>query len=50
MRRVVSLKSALALAILVGLLAFLAGSYSTPTPATAQEEAQAALALDDRGP
>ena len=36
MRKVVSLKSAFALAILVGLLAFLAGSYSTPTPATAQ--------------
>ena len=36
MRRVVSLKLAFALAILVGLLAFLAGSYSAPTPATAQ--------------
>ena len=36
MRRLVSVKFAIALAILVGLLAFVAGSYSTPAPATAQ--------------
>ena len=36
MRRLVSVRSAIALAILVGLLAFVAGSYSTPAPATAQ--------------
>ena len=36
MRRLVSVKSAIALAILVGILAFVAGWYTTPTPATAQ--------------
>ena len=36
MRSLVSVKSAIALAILVGVLAFVAGWYSTPTPATAQ--------------
>jgi TRAP-type mannitol/chloroaromatic compound transport system substrate-binding protein len=36
MRRLVSLKSAFFAAVAVGLLAFLAGSHSAPTPATAQ--------------
>jgi TRAP-type mannitol/chloroaromatic compound transport system substrate-binding protein len=36
MRRLVSLRSAIALALVVGLLAFLVGVYSAPTPATAQ--------------
>ena len=36
MRRLVSVRSAIALSILVGLLAFVAGWYSTPAPATAQ--------------
>ena len=36
MRRLVPMKSAIVLALVVGLLAFLAGSYSAPTPATAQ--------------
>ena len=35
MRRLISLKAAVALAGVVGLLAFVAGSYLTPTPATA---------------
>ena len=36
MRKMVSLRSAIALALTVALLAFLAGSYSAPRPATAQ--------------
>jgi TRAP-type mannitol/chloroaromatic compound transport system substrate-binding protein len=36
MGRLVSARSAIALAILVGILAFVAGYYSTPAPATAQ--------------
>jgi TRAP-type mannitol/chloroaromatic compound transport system substrate-binding protein len=36
MRKLVSARSAIALAVLVGVAAFLAGWYSTPTPATAQ--------------
>ena len=36
MRRLVSVRSAIALALVVALLSFLAGSYSRPTPATAQ--------------
>ncbi len=36
MRKMVSLRSAIALAVVLAFLAFLAGSYSTPAPATAQ--------------
>jgi len=36
MRRLVSIQSAIVLAVVVGLLAFIAGLYSAPTPATAQ--------------
>ncbi len=36
MRKLIPLRSAIALALVLGLLAFLAGSYSAPTPATAQ--------------
>ena len=36
MRRLIPLKSAIALGLALALLAFLAGSYSAPTPATAQ--------------
>ena len=36
MRRQIPLRSAVAFAVLIALLAFFAGSYSTPTPATAQ--------------
>jgi TRAP-type mannitol/chloroaromatic compound transport system substrate-binding protein len=36
MPRLISLKSALAFALIVAVLAFLAGSYSAPAPATAQ--------------
>ncbi|MBI2016133.1 MAG: hypothetical protein HYS77_11445, partial [Candidatus Rokubacteria bacterium] len=36
MRKQIPLRSAIALALVLGLLAFLAGSYSAPTPATAQ--------------
>jgi TRAP-type mannitol/chloroaromatic compound transport system substrate-binding protein len=36
MRRLVSIKTAVLVAVAVGLLAFLAGSHSAPTPATAQ--------------
>ena len=36
MHRLIPLRSALALALVLALLAFLAGSYSAPTPATAQ--------------
>ena len=36
MRRLVSIQSAIVLAVVVGLLAFIAGLYSSPTPATAQ--------------
>ncbi len=36
MRKLVTIQSALALALVIGLLAFLAGVYSAPTPATAQ--------------
>jgi TRAP-type mannitol/chloroaromatic compound transport system substrate-binding protein len=36
MRRLIPLRSAIALALVLGLLAFLAGAYSAPTPATAQ--------------
>ena len=36
MRRLISLRFALALTLVVAVLAFLAGSYSAPTPATAQ--------------
>jgi len=36
MRRLVPIQSAIVLAVVVGVLAFLAGSYSAPTPATAQ--------------
>ena len=36
MGRLVPLRSALASAVIVAVLAFLAGSYSTPAPATAQ--------------
>ena len=36
MRTLVSVRSAVALAVVVGILAFLAGSYSAPVPATAQ--------------
>src|SRR5688572_2847551 len=36
MQRLVSLRCALGLAIVAGILAFLAGSYSVPTPAVAQ--------------
>ena len=36
MRKLIPLRSAIALALVLGLLAFLAGSYSSPTPATAQ--------------
>lgn len=36
MRKLIPLRSAIALALAVALLAFLAGAYSAPTPATAQ--------------
>ena len=36
MRRLISLRSAIALALALAFLAFLAGSYSVPAPATAQ--------------
>ena len=36
MRRMISTRTAIALALIVGLLAFLAGSYGAPAPATAQ--------------
>src|SRR6266508_6272434 len=36
MRRLVPIESAVALTLVVGVLAFLAGSFSAPTPATAQ--------------
>ncbi len=36
MRRLISLRSAIGFAVVVAVLAFLAGSYSAPTPATAQ--------------
>ena len=36
MHRLVPVQSAIVLAVVVGLVAFLAGSYSAPTPATAQ--------------
>ena len=36
MRTVISVKSALALTIVIAVLAFIAGTYSAPTPATAQ--------------
>ena len=45
MRKGVSVRSAIALAILVGILAFVAGSYSTLVPATAQEGRQASAPI-----
>ncbi|MBI2494195.1 MAG: C4-dicarboxylate ABC transporter, partial [Candidatus Rokubacteria bacterium] len=36
MRKLIPLRSAIALALALALLAFLAGAYSAPTPATAQ--------------
>ena len=36
MRRLVTVRSAVALAVVIGVLAFIAGTYSAPTPATAQ--------------
>ena len=36
MRRMISTRTAIALVLIVGLLAYLAGSYGAPAPATAQ--------------